>query len=263
MASEEDLPFGRTEITATQYAELVDRSKAENLLAENGVGDPATKINRFITAVPELLRWLSDDGRCLPWRHTVDPWTVYATEILLQRTRAGAVEDIYEEFFNRYPTPQALYSGDEEVLRDTVRSLGFVNHRTRSLSEAAEMCVIEYDGDVPDSLDALKQPWRVGDYSARACLVFAFGCVQPLVDTNFARVIERVLGYEMPNQPHKSKTVYKLLGALVPAEPSAARAFNFAILDIGAMICSPDSPDCESCPLSSGCEFASQNQRDD
>lgn len=258
MASESHLPFGQTQIANAQYADLVDTEVAEELLTQNGVKNPDERLERFIAVCPTMLQWLERQGRHFPWRDTAYPWEVYATEILLQRTRAAAVEETYDAFFEEFPTPQALYDGDEETLRDLVRSLGFVNHRTRSLSEAAEMCVDEYGGSVPESLEALKRPWRVGDYSARACLMFTFGHVQPLVDTNFARVIGRVFDYEMPSQPHKDDTVYELLGALVPNESSVARAFNLAILDIGALVCSPESPDCEACPLSEGCAFAQQ-----
>lgn len=120
-------------------------------------------------------------------------------------------------------------------------SLGFVNHRTRTLQEVAELVYEQYDGTVPDSVSVLKEPWRVGDYSARACQIFARGEALALVDTNFARVVGRVLGYEMPGQPHKSDEVYSLLGALVPDDPALARAFNLAILDLGALVC-PLSP---------------------
>lgn len=84
-----------------------------------------------------------------------------------------------------------------------------------------------------------------------------FARKQPLalVDVNFARVIERVLGYEMPQQPHKSDDVYELLNALVPSDPAAARAFNLAILDLGALICTPDNPTCESCPINAACNY--------
>jgi len=255
MRSELDLPFGRTQITVSECGEFVEVTRAEELLAANGIDNPDERLERFVSVCPEMLQWLEVNGRHFPWRNTVDPWHIYATEILLQRTRASAVEEIYEAFFKQFPTPEKLYQGDEETLRDLVRSLGFVNHRTRSLSEAAEMCVEEYGGDVPESLEALKQPWRVGDYSARACLVFAFGHSQPLVDTNFARVVERLFNYEMPSQPHKSDTVYELLGALVPNEPSVARAFNFAILDIGALVCTPSSPSCNECSLQEACDF--------
>lgn len=259
MTSKPGLPFGQTQIKVEEYASLVDRTEAENLLAKNGVNEPADQMEQFIAVCPAMLKWLEEHGRHFPWRATDDPWRVYATEILLQRTRAAAVEEIYDAFFEQYPTPQALHEGNTETLRDLVRPLGFVNHRTRSLSEAAEMCVEQFGGNVPESLEALKQPWRVGNYSARACLLFAFDQVQPLVDTNFSRVISRVLGYEMPTQPHKSDTVYKLLKTLVPDDPSVARAFNLAILDIGALVCDPDRPRCASCPLSGGCTFA---QRD-
>jgi len=255
MSSELNLPFGRTQITVNEYSQLVETERAEKLLVANGVDNPAERVERFVGECPKMLEWLESHGRHFSWRNTVDPWRVYATEILLQRTRADAVEEIYEDFFEEFPTPEELHNSDEDTVRDLVRSLGFVNHRTRSLSEAAAMCVDKYGGNVPESLDALKEPWRVGDYSARACLIFSFGQSQPLVDSNFARVVERLFNYEMPSQPHKSDTVYELLGALVPNKPSIARAFNFAILDIGALVCTPDSPSCDECPLQEGCDF--------
>ena len=252
------LPFGRTETDSETYRSLSDTEQAEQILAVNGVANPEERLEQFIRVCPQMLQWLEDHGRSLPWRYTTNPWKVYATEILLQRTRANAVEDLFEDFFDEFPTPSSLHNAEEETIRDLVYPLGFVNHRTRSLSEAAEMCVTEYGGDVPESLEALKRPWRVGDYSARACLIFAFGQVQPIVDTNVARVMGRVLDYEMPAQPHKSTEVYSLLGALIPDDPSLARAFNLAILDIGALVCSPESPDCEACSLNNGCDFASR-----
>lgn len=261
MDTDVDLPFGRTQVTAGEYANLIDKAQAEKLLAANDIDNPAELLERFISVCPELLDWLATHGRSFPWRNTVNPWYIYATEILLQRTRAGAVEGVYEDFFEEFPTPDELHNSDEDTVRNLVRSLGFVNHRTRSLSEAATMCVDEHDGNVPESLDALKTPWRVGDYSARACLMFAFGQPQPLVDSNFARVVRRLFDYNMPSQPHKSDTVYELVGSLVPNEPFIARAFNFAILDIGALVCTPDSPSCDECPLQEGCEFGREETK--
>lgn len=177
------------------------------------------------------------------------------TEILLQRTRADAVHEIYDDFFTRFPEPEALRDADEEEIRSTVRPLGFVNHRTRTLQEVAKLVCDEHGGGVPDDLDELKRPWRVGPYSARACQVFARGKTLALVDSNFARVMKRVLRYEMPKQPHKSDEVYTLLDSFVPSDPDLARAFNLAILDLGALICTPSSPACNDCPLQEGCYY--------
>ncbi|WP_181685978.1 hypothetical protein [Halorhabdus salina] len=250
------LPFGRTQVSADEISELVRVNRASQLLHESGKTDSEDQIRSFIQTVPDLLGWLEQHGREFPWRYTTDPWRVYVSEILLQRTRGDAVAGIYDEFFSQFPDPETLNRADEKDIHDAVSSLGFGNQRTRTLQEVAELCHCEYGGDVPKDLEALKQSWRVGPYSARACLLFA--CAEPyaLVDANVARVIGRVLDYEMPTQPHKSKTVYELMECLVPDDPEIARAFNLAFLDLGALICTPDEPQCPSCPLEDCCAFA-------
>ena len=94
-----DLPFGQTQISASEYAELVDRDEIIGHLEVVGVTDPEPRVTDFIKTIPVLLGWLEQHGRDYPWRYTTDPWEIYATEILLQRTRANAVADIYEPFF--------------------------------------------------------------------------------------------------------------------------------------------------------------------
>jgi A/G-specific adenine glycosylase len=245
------LPFGRTSVSDDELRDMINTASAVNITSELGVRNPGGRISALIDCLPNLLLWLEENGRRYPWRETTDPWRIYLTEILLQRTRADAVEKIYDEFFDRFPDPQALYGASDTEIRETVHSLGLVNHRTRTLREISNLCVNH--GGVPHSMDKLKQPWRVGEYSARACQLFARGEPLALVDTNFARVFGRVLGNKMPEQPHKSVVVYSLLDALTPDEPAVARAFNLAILDLGAKICTPSSPRCRICPLSAGC----------
>lgn len=247
------LPFGRTSVSSNELRRLIDVHAAADLAREGGVANAEKRIQELIEHLPALLEWLEEHGRRYPWRKTTDPWKIYVTEVLLQRTRADAVDNIYDDFFDRFPGPTELANDDESDIRNMVHSLGFVNHRTRTLREVADLCVSH--GGVPDPLDTLKEPWRVGDYSARACQLFARGQPLALVDANFARVIGRVLGYDMPSQPHKSDDVYALLDGLVPAEPAVARAFNLAILDLGALVCTPENPNCESCPINEACTY--------
>jgi len=249
-------PFGRTTATVDEFEELIDTSEANRLLEANGVDHPEPRVRRFIEAVPDLLKWFESNGRVFPWRRTDDPWQVYISEILLQRTRAGTVEDIYQQFFERFPDPATLREAPETEVKTTIEPLGFGNQRTRSLRDVARILGADHDDSVPASREELQRPWRVGPYSARATLVFAFDEPLALVDTNTARVIKRVFGYEMPAQPHKSEEVYSLLDALIPADPELARAVNLALLDLAAEICTADTPDCPSCPLNPGCEFA-------
>jgi len=210
-------------------------------------------IDEFLSLLPDLLIWLEKNGRVYPWRQTTDPWRVYCSEILLQRTRGDTVETVYDDFFGQFPHDEALYSAADEEIREIIEPLGFGNQRTRTLREVAELVHVEHDGDFPDSENELKKPWRVGPYSARATLIFAFNRALSLVDSNFARVLSRFSGCELPNQPHKSDSVYRVFDGLVPSDPGLARSFNLALLDLGAMVCTPSSPHCRACPLSAGC----------
>ncbi|WP_267644137.1 hypothetical protein [Haloarchaeobius amylolyticus] len=249
-----DLPFGRTQVTVDELHEYIDRKTASKELASADVPNADNAVESFIQAIPPLLEWLEEYGREYPWRLATDSWHIYATEILLQRTRSDAVADLYADFFDCFPDPQEVITAEEIELENTVRPLGFANHRVRTLREAAELCA-EYDGEVPEDLQALQRPWRVGPYTARACLLFAFDEPLALVDTNTARITGRVFDYPLPAQPHKSTRVYRLLDALVPSDPALARAFNLALLDLGALICTNDNPECPSCSLAPSCTY--------
>lgn len=256
--TEIQMPFGRTDVTFDELMGLVDIDLAIKHARKAGVTDADSRIYTLIKHLPSLLDWLQKNGRRFPWRETTDPWRIYITEILLQRTRADEVDKIYEDFFVNFPTANAIADSPESEIRNMVFSLGFVNHRTRTLYEAADLCIEQ--GSVPESLEELKRPWRVGEYSARACQMFSRGEPLALVDANFSRVIERVLGYDMPNQPHKSDEFYDFLGALVPSEPALARAFNLALLDLGALICKPQNPACNVCPINTACYYYQHNR---
>jgi A/G-specific adenine glycosylase len=249
------LPFGRTKISSEELKQFIDVEGAGVQAKKGGVENAEKKIEDFVSCIPDLLKWLEQRGREYPWRETTDPWKVYLAEILLQRTRGDAVDKIYSDVIKQFPNPEALEEASDEEIREAIHSLGFVNHRQRTLTEVGRIFTNQYDGEIPNSIDELKKPWRVGDYSARATQLFARQKPMTLVDTNFARVIGRIFDYEMPQQPHKSKDVYAFLETLTPNDPGIARSFNLAILDLGALICTPDNPHCESCPIRGVCQY--------
>jgi len=251
------LPFGQTRVTTSEYDQLIERNEAIDRLEAENISNPRGRVGEFIQVIPNLLVWLEKNGRDFPWRHTTDPWRIYATEILLQRTRADAVENIYESFFTEFPSPSAVVEIDEQTIFEIIRPLGFGNQRTRSIREAAKLCE-QHGGKVPADLETLQEPWRVGPYSARACLLFAFNTPLALVDSNIARILERVFDYGMPEQPHKSDGVYQFAESLIPDDAGLARAINFAFLDLGALICIDENPRCSVCPLNPSCVFAQE-----
>lgn len=169
------------------------------------------------------------------------------------------------DFWHRHqeitsPHFSRLTKHDQEI-RDSVLSLGFVNHRTRTLEDVAQILGEDHGDSVPASLKELQRPWRIGPYSARATMIFAFHEPMALVDTNFARVGERVFGYNMPSQPHKSEEVYQFFDALMPDNPGLCRALNLALLDLADAICTPSDPSCPSCPLATSCLYWKENRR--
>lgn len=257
---EPDLPFGRTELGRAEARSLTDPQQAADILREQGVEDAENSVETFVGCIPGLLQWLAENGRDYPWRHTTDPWNVFISEILLQRTRGDAVEKVYASFFTRFSGPEEIIAATDREIREVIDSLGFGNQRTRTLREVGEFLLNEHNGEVPNSLDELKQPYRVGPYSARACKLFAFGEPVALVDANFARIFGRVFGLDLPSQPHKCGWFYDLMGALVPTDYPTARAFNLACIDLGALVCTPEDPSCDVCPLEPTCCYASGNQ---
>lgn len=250
-----ELPFGKTSTNVHELYDLINTNKAIKLLKNEDLDKPRKKIELFIQNLPELLSWLEQNGRIYPWRNTTETWRIYITEILLQRTRAEAVENVYLDFFKRFPNSSSLDRASEQEIRNTIRSLGFVNHRVKTLKDVGHIFSSKYNGEVPSSIQKLKEPWRVGEYTARACQLFSRGKPFALVDTNFVRVFKRLFNYNMPSQPHKSKKVYNLFDSLVPSEPNIARAFNLAILDLGSIICTDKNPSCEKCPINNGCYY--------
>jgi len=247
--------LGRTDVTVREIRASIDIERAGEQLDYWNVDVPRAKVEAFVESLPELLEWLENNGREYPWRNVRDPWNIYTTEILLQRTRADAVEAVYDDFFAKFPGPEALDNASRDEIYETVHSLGFGDQRTRTLAEVSEYLTVEHSGEVPCSIEALQEPWRTGPYAARATVQFAFGQPVAIVDSNFARILARVFNIDLPEQPHKSDAVYELLEALVPSEPSMARAFNLALLDLGALVCTPQNPDCSVCPLLSGCKY--------
>jgi A/G-specific adenine glycosylase len=206
-----------------------------------------------------LLTWYSQNGRRFPWRETADPYAILIAEKLLQQTQAReSVISAYQALLSTYPSPGALAKANLADVRAIVQPLGLA-YRAAELIGLAASLVSLYDGVIPDSLVALMALPGVGDYSARAVLSFAFGYDVAIVDTNVARIFYRVFGIPgpMPSNPARKRSLIDLATALLPA--GQARQFNLALLDLGALICTPRAPDCEVCPVLKYCDYGKAN----
>ena len=196
-----------------------------------------------------LLEWFRENGRDLPWRQTRDPYAIWLSEIILQQTQVKQGWEYWERFMHHWPTVEALAKvTEDEVLREW-QGLGYYS-RARNLHYAAKQIVAL--GHFPDTLAEIKQLKGVGDYTAAAIGSIAFGLPAAVVDGNVYRVLARHFGIDTPiNTTEGKKTFAAMAQELLP--PKEASAYNQAIMDFGAIQCTPQSPHCDSCPLMESC----------
>ena len=196
-----------------------------------------------------ILEWFKENGRALPWRETRDPYAIWLSEIILQQTRIEQGRPYWERFMKRWPTVEALANATEdEVLREW-QGLGYYS-RARNLHTAAQQIVER--GGFPTTLEGIKALKGVGDYTAAAIGSIAFNLPAAVVDGNVYRVLARHYDIETPiNTTEGKKEFTQLAQSLLP--PQEASAFNQAMMDFGAIQCTPVSPRCEQCPLAESC----------
>ena len=207
--------------------------------------------NRGINGFAQtLLKWFETYGRELPWRETSDPYPIWLSEIILQQTQVKQGWDYWQRFMHRWPTVEDLAAATEdEVLREW-QGLGYYS-RARNLHYAARQIVER--GHFPHTIEAIKQLKGVGDYTAAAIGSIAFGLPAAVVDGNVYRVLARHFGIETPiNSTEGKKTFAALAQSLLPE--ASAGLYNQAIMDFGAIQCTPQSPKCVVCPLQESCE---------
>ena len=189
-----------------------------------------------------ILDWGETSRRDLPWRQTRDPWAILVSEIMLAQTQVGRVIPKWQAFLDRWPTPAACAGAPMAAVIGAWSGLGY-NRRAVFLHRAAVVIVHRHQGEVPADRAALEALPGVGAYTARAVLVFAFEQPAGVVETNTARVLARAVAGRRLNR----SAVQDLADQMVP--PDAAWAWNQALLDLGATVCSARRPACDTCPL--------------
>lgn len=197
-----------------------------------------------------LLKWFEENGRDLPWRETKDPYAIWLSEVILQQTRIQQGYAYWERFMQRFPTVNDLAEATEDEVLRYWQGLGYYS-RARNLHTAAQQIVTL--GHFPNTFEDIKKLKGVGDYTAAAVGSFAFNLPVAVVDGNVYRVLSRVYGIETPiNSTDGKKEFAALAQSLLSTDQPAA--FNQAMMDFGAIQCTPTSPHCQDCPLSESCE---------
>ena len=196
-----------------------------------------------------LLRWFRENGRDLPWRQTHDPYAIWLSEIILQQTQVKQGWDYWERFMHRWPTVEDLAAATEdEVLREW-QGLGYYS-RARNLHFAAKQIVAL--GHFPNTLEEIRRLKGVGDYTAAAIGSISFRLPAAVVDGNVYRVLARHFGIDTPINTTEGKKLFTALAQELLPEDKASE-YNQAIMDFGAIQCTPQSPRCLLCPLAESC----------
>jgi len=208
-------------------------------------------MNRQKEISAALLTWYDRCKRDLPWRGIHDSYRTWVSEIMLQQTRVETVLPYYERFLSRFPSLPELAAADEAEVLKLWEGLGYYS-RARNLLRGARQVAAEYDGILPKDPRTLGKISGIGPYTAGAIASIAYDIPVPAVDGNVLRVYSRVFGIrDNIGQPSVRKELDDLARALVPKERPGD--YNQAVMDLGATVCVPGTPDCERCPLSAFC----------
>ena len=232
--------------------------------------------------VPKLLAWFAANARDLPWRRTRDPYAIWISEIMLQQTQVKTVIPYWERWLRELPTIQSLAKAKPEKIHKLWEGLGYYT-RVRNLQKAAQQIVAEHDGKFPENFDAILALPGIGRYTAGAIASIAFNQPTPILDGNVIRVLTRLHG--IADDPHEKKINARLwqlagelvahakaatdakLGAKNPSRPlreeGSCSFLNQSLMELGAILCTPRSPDCAACPVAKDCTARHEHRVDE
>ncbi len=197
------------------------------------------------------MRWYGEHQRDLPWRHTQDPYLIWLSEVILQQTRVAQGTPYYQRFAAAFPTVQTLAAAEQEQVLRLWQGLGYYS-RARNLHRCAQKVVSKHNGRFPTTYQELLKLPGVGAYTAAAIASFAYNETVPVVDGNVYRVLSRAFGIKDDIQSSGGQKKFREQAErLVPR--GEANVYNQAIMEFGALQCTPVQPACLLCPLSEQC----------
>ncbi len=197
----------------------------------------------------KLLLWYSENKRLLPFRKTSDPYKIWLSEVMLQQTKMKTVIPYYNRWLKHYPTLQSVAKARIDSLLKLWEGLGYYQ-RCRNFHKALKIVVTNYKGNIPNSYKHFIDFPGVGEYTAGAVLSIAFNKPIPAIDGNVKRVMSRILGIKnltIYNKRRIKKTIYKFIPIDNPGN------FNQALMELGALLCTPKKPNCTKCPIAKYC----------
>lgn len=216
-------------------------------------------------ALSPLPQWYRGAARDLPWRRDefheeFGAWGTLVSEFMLQQTPVTRVIPHLEAWLERWPTPRALAAATPAEVVQQWANLGYPR-RALWLHRAATEITERHEGLVPRDVDELLSLSGIGDYTARAVAVFAYGDRHPVVDTNTRRVLARAIeGHAQPGPPSRRDLL--LMESLLPADDVESAIFNAAVMELGATVCVSRAPRCALCPLAGDCAWLAAGRPD-
>ena len=224
------------------------RGETSSLICGNpsvSVAFPATEFRRA------LVRWYRQNGRDLPWRRTRDTYAIVVSEFMLQQTQVASVIPYFRKWLRRFHDFAALARASEQDVLHAWQGLGYYA-RARNLHATAKIITHRHGGRFPQSVEQMQQLPGIGKYTTHAIASFAFDQPLPIIESNTARVLTRVLDFRHPvDQSGGRKLLWKHAATLVPKR--SARIYNAALTDLGALVCLPRRPRCGICPVRKIC----------
>lgn len=200
----------------------------------------------------DLLTWYERNKRDLPWRNNQDPYKIWVSEIMLQQTQVDTVIPYFERFMQKFPTVDALANASEQSVLKEWEGLGYYS-RARNLQEAAREVVASYNSIVPNHPKDLGSLKGIGPYTRGAILSIAYNQPEPAVDGNVLRVLSRLLNISDDISENRVKKQFEQYARELISEDDPA-SFNQALMELGALICTPKEPMCMLCPVQEHCQ---------
>ncbi|QDU91461.1 putative A/G-specific adenine glycosylase YfhQ [Pirellulimonas nuda] len=214
----------------------------------------------FASLRRRLLGWYAKHARDLPWRQSRDPYRVWLSEVMLQQTQVETVRPYFERFVAAWPTVADLAAAQEQHVLRQWEGLGYYR-RARNLHAAAKRVVDEHGGEFPRDVAGLTTLPGVGRYTAGAIASIAYDAPAPIVEANTARLYARLTGLREPVASTAGQRALWAFAEQVVPRRGAGR-LNQALMELGALVCTPESPKCDACPIATHCAaFAQQATR--
>ncbi|MFT5388336.1 MAG: A/G-specific adenine glycosylase [Candidatus Omnitrophota bacterium] len=202
-----------------------------------------------------LMKWYRDNARDLPWRHTKDPYKIWMSEIMLQQTTVATVIPYWNKWVKKFPTIDHVARAKETTILKMWQGLGYYN-RARNIHKAAKLIVKEFNSEVPKDPAVLLTLPGFGSYTVGAVLSIAHDQRLPIIDANVRRVIMRIYAIKGLADAKQDNIIFPYLQELLPYK--RLDIFNQALMELGALICPSQSPQCLRCPVRSLCKAYEQ-----